>query len=213
MAQIRGFCRDRTTWRRTDPPDVGIFRQLVGVLLVGKGVPRESDNSKPDAVVVVLRRATIRMAGRRDRGLAMIRRAIAGMALMMAASGQAATGEREFAEQVIERMRAGGSTLDLRVSERDPLIIEMTYDGAEESDDFDLYTFYKVCAEASAGTATGSSTAWCRWRRRCRPPSMPRICAWSCASATISIASPRGDRCRGRSATTCSLCWPSPAPT
>jgi hypothetical protein len=79
----------------------------------------------------------------------MIRQAIAGMALMVAASGQAATGEREFAEQMIERMRAAGSTLDLRVSERDPLIIEMTYDGAEESDDFDLHTFYKVCAEAS----------------------------------------------------------------
>lgn len=79
----------------------------------------------------------------------MIRQAIAGVALMVSASGQAATGEREFAEQMIERMRAAGSTLDLRVSERDPLIIEMTYDGAEESDDFDLHTFYKVCAEAS----------------------------------------------------------------
>lgn len=79
----------------------------------------------------------------------MIRQAIAGVALMVAASGQAATGEREFAEQMIERMRAAGSTLDLRVSERDPLIIEMTYEGAEESDDFALHTFYKVCAEAS----------------------------------------------------------------
>jgi hypothetical protein len=71
------------------------------------------------------------------------------MALMVAANGQAATGERAFAEQMIERMRAAGSTLDLRVSERDPLIIEMSYDGAEESDDFDLHTFYKICAETS----------------------------------------------------------------
>lgn len=69
---------------------------------------------------------------------------------MVAAGGQAATGEREFAEQMIERMRAAGSTLDLRISERDPLVIEMTHEGAEESDDFDLHTFYAICAEASA---------------------------------------------------------------
>src|SRR5690242_12074951 len=89
----------------------------------------------------------------------MVRQAIVGVALMVAASGQAAGGqaaggetakeEREFAEQMIERMRAAGSTLELRVSERDPLIIEMTYDGAEESDDFELRTSYELCAEAT----------------------------------------------------------------
>ena len=80
----------------------------------------------------------------------MIRQAIAGVALMVATNGHAATGERAFAEQMIERMRAAWSTLDLRVSERDPLIIEMTYEGAEESDDFELHTFYAVCAKATA---------------------------------------------------------------
>lgn len=85
----------------------------------------------------------------------MIRQAIAGVALMVAANGQAANdrdagAERAFAEQMIERMRAAGSTLDLRVSERDPLVIEMTYEGAEQPDDFALHTFYAVCAEASA---------------------------------------------------------------
>lgn len=80
----------------------------------------------------------------------MIRQAIAGVTLMVAADGHAATGEREFTEQMIERMRAAGSTLDLQVSERDQLVIEMTYGGAKEPDDFALHTFYAVCAEASA---------------------------------------------------------------
>lgn len=129
------------------------FRQIMGFFANWWAAVRagraERDSSEPDAVAVVLARAVARMANRRDRGPAMIRQAIAGVALMVAASGQAATGEREFAEQMIERMRAAGSTLDLRVSERDPLVIEMSYEGAEESDDFSLHTFYKICAGSS----------------------------------------------------------------
>jgi len=80
----------------------------------------------------------------------MIRWLIVGSALMLGTNCQAATGEREFAEQMLGRLRAAGSELDMRVSERDPLVIEMTYDGAEETADFDLHTFYAFCAEATA---------------------------------------------------------------
>lgn len=90
----------------------------------------------------------------------MIRSAIAGMALMTGAGGAAASdqtaadagaaGERQFAERMLERMRAAGSRLDLRVSERDPLVIEVTYEGAREVTDFDLRTFHRFCTEATA---------------------------------------------------------------
>jgi len=79
----------------------------------------------------------------------MIRWLIAGSALMIASVGHAAMSEREFAELLLERLRAAGSELDMRISERDPLVIEMTYDGAEETTDFDLHTFYAICAEAT----------------------------------------------------------------
>jgi len=42
----------------------------------------------------------------------MIRQAIAGIALMTAANGHAATGERVFAEQILERLRAASPDME-----------------------------------------------------------------------------------------------------
>jgi hypothetical protein len=117
---------------------------------VGKGARRESDNSEPDAVVVVLRRATIRMAGRRDRGPVMIRQAIAGLALMVSANGQAAAGEREFAAGLLGRLQSAMPDIELRISADDPLVIEMKGRHGWGDGELNLRPVHTLCSRITA---------------------------------------------------------------
>jgi len=80
----------------------------------------------------------------------MIRQAIAGIALMTAANGHAAAETREFAEQMLERLRAASPETEVRVSASDPLVIEMKQDGTWGDADINLHRLRAFCREASA---------------------------------------------------------------
>ena len=79
----------------------------------------------------------------------MIRQAIAGIALMTAANGHAATGEREFAEQMLERLRGEARSMELRVSADDPLALEMKHEGKWGDARINLHRFHAFCADAT----------------------------------------------------------------
>jgi hypothetical protein len=80
----------------------------------------------------------------------MIRRVIAGVALMAATNGQAATGERAFAEQMIERLQAARSEIELRISGEDPLVIEMKHEGKWGDAEINLHRLFEFCRDAPA---------------------------------------------------------------
>jgi hypothetical protein len=80
----------------------------------------------------------------------MIRHAIAGMALMLGASGEAATGESRFARAMLERLRVAERETEMRISASDPLVIEMKLDGKWGDAEINLHRLHAFCEEASA---------------------------------------------------------------
>jgi hypothetical protein len=80
----------------------------------------------------------------------MIRHAIAGMALMLGASGEAATGESRFARAMLERLRVAERETEMRISASDPLVIEMKLDGRWGDAEINLHRLHAFCEEASA---------------------------------------------------------------
>ncbi len=80
----------------------------------------------------------------------MIRQAVAGMALMVAASGQAATGEREFAVGLLDRLQSVMPDIELRISPDDPLVIEMKGRRGWGESALDLRPVRAVCSRITA---------------------------------------------------------------
>lgn len=80
----------------------------------------------------------------------MIRWLIAGSALMIASTSQAATSEREFAAGMLERLRVAAPDLETRVSVADLLVIEMKHEGKWGVARLNLHRLHAFCARATA---------------------------------------------------------------
>jgi hypothetical protein len=85
-----------------------------------------------------------------EKGAAMIRWLIAGVALMIASAGQAASSEREFTAGVLERLRAAMPEVEMRIRGDDPLVIELKYEKSWSDGEFNLHRVHALCEEIGA---------------------------------------------------------------